>query len=321
MCRMWAWHMSMVMRETSMALFNVCHILQHTRRLFMYVSDVISRALCTPIYIMSHHRHNMILVNDVMQRMWRHMRYGTSANDVVWCHVCHLTSINQSINQSIKLLLRQYPQRSQAQWGDSQISVQHQNRGNSSVTSTGHGEWRYLWGKGQIKEMCLQIFLEGSNWNGWTDRQREVVPKRRDTRVKGSSTSIGFDPRDWQTIIVVWSQWTGRNRCGKDGMKINRLFFTQGFVGQQIDLKSILNLTGNQWRERSSGILRVNGGDPVTRRASWFCTRWSLVRSMSAIPYKSELQIARRPDTRAVASNLALSRSRWRRIRRRSRIW
>ena len=29
----------------------------------------------------------------------------------------------------------------------------------------------------------------------------------------------------------------GRNRCGKRGVKINSLFFMQGFVGQQIDLK------------------------------------------------------------------------------------
>ena len=69
------------------------------------------------------------------------------------------------------------------------------------------------------------------------DRQRQVVPKRRGTRVKSCCTSIGLDPRDWQTIIVVWSQWTGRSRCGKHGVKINRLFFTQGFLGQQIDLK------------------------------------------------------------------------------------
>ena len=77
-----------------------------------------------------------------------------------------------------------------------------------SVTSTGHGQWPYLWGGGwgQIKEICLQIFLEGSNWTGWMDRQRQVVPKRLGTRVKISSTSIGLDPRDWQTIIIVWSQ-------------------------------------------------------------------------------------------------------------------
>ena len=133
-------------------------------------------------------------------------------------------------------------------------------------------------GKGQVKEMCLQVFLKGSNWNGWTDRQREAVPKRCGTRVKSSCTSVGLDPRDWQIIIVVWSQWTGKNRCGMNGLEINRLFFTQAFAGQQIDLKkSILNLT-NQWRERSSGRLRVKGGDFVTMRASWFCTRWSLVR-------------------------------------------
>ena len=61
-------------------------------------------------------------------------------------------------------------------------------------------------GEGQIKEVCLQIFLEGSNCTGWTDRQREVVPKGWGTRVKSSSTSIGLDPWDWQTIIIVWTQ-------------------------------------------------------------------------------------------------------------------
>ena len=42
---------------------------------------------------------------------------------------------------------------------------------------------------------------------------------------------------DWQTIIIVWSQWTGWQWWGKHGVKINRLFFMQGFVGQQTDLK------------------------------------------------------------------------------------
>ena len=81
------------------------------------------------------------------------------------------------------------------------------------------------------------MFLKGSNWNGWMDRQREVVPKRQGTGVKISRTSIGLDPRDWQTVVIVWSQWMGRKQCNKHGMKINRLFFTQGFVGQQINLK------------------------------------------------------------------------------------
>ena len=92
-------------------------------------------------------------------------------------------------------------------------------------------------GKGQVKEVYLQIFFDGRNWNGWTDRQRQNVPKRRGTRVRSSCTSIDLDPRDWHTIIIVWSQWTGRNRCGQHGGKINRLFFTQGFVGQQIYLE------------------------------------------------------------------------------------
>ena len=69
------------------------------------------------------------------------------------------------------------------------------------------------------------------------NRQREVVPKRQGTRVKSSCTCVGLDPRDWQTIITVWSQWTGCKLCSKYSMEINRLFCMQGFVGQQIDLK------------------------------------------------------------------------------------
>ena len=133
-----------------------------------------------------------------------------------------LQSINQSINQtSIVPISPAKPgsvarQRNQCSTAESRKQFRNIKRP--------WGVWRYLWGKGQIKEMCLQIFLEGRNWTCWTDRQRQVVPKRRGTRVKSSSTSIGLDPRDWQTNIIVWSQWTGRNRCGKHGVKINRLF-------------------------------------------------------------------------------------------------
>ena len=65
--------------------------------------------------------------------------------------------------------------------------------------------------------MCLQIFLKGSNWTGWTERQRKVVPKRRGIRVKSSSTSIGLDPRDWQTIIIVWS--SGNSAAALNGLQ------------------------------------------------------------------------------------------------------
>ena len=109
--------------------------------------------------------------------------------------------------QSIKHLWCQYPRWSQAQRQDSQINVQQQIEETvpyhqQAITHAGFN-------RGKVKEMCLQMFLKGSNWNGLTDRQRELVPKRRGTRVKTSCTCVGLDPRDWQTIIVVWSQWTG----------------------------------------------------------------------------------------------------------------
>ena len=44
---------------------------------------------------------------------------------------------------------------------------------------------------------------------------------------------------------------------------------------------------GGEW---SSETLQVKGGDLVTMPASRFWTRWSLVESVSTIPYKSELQ-------------------------------
>ena len=83
------------------------------------------------------------------------------------------------------------------------------------------------------------------------------------------------------------------SRCGKHGVKINRLFFTQGFVGQQIDLKKY---SKPYWHTNEGNeaveVLRVNGGDFVTRRAEPVDSEhaWSLVRSISAIPYKIELQ-------------------------------
>ena len=35
-------------------------------------------------------------------------------------------------------------------------------------------------GKGQVKEMCLHKFLDGSNWNGWADRQWRAFPERQE---------------------------------------------------------------------------------------------------------------------------------------------
>ena len=94
-----------------------------------------------------------------------------------------------------------------------------------------------LRGKGQVKEMCLQMFLEGSNWNGWMDGQWQVVPKRRHTRVKSSCTCVVVDLRGWLSNSFAWSQWTGWEWLGKHGVKINGLFFLKGFVGQQTDVE------------------------------------------------------------------------------------
>ena len=159
--------------------------------------------------------------------------------------------------------------------------------------------------------------VQGSNWNGSMDRQWEVVPKRRGTRVKSSSISIGLDPRDWQTIIVVWSQWMGRSWCGKHGVKINRLFFTQGFVGQQIDLKQYYKphwspmrgtkqcKTASKWRrfchQAGQSVLKPcepSIGDTMQKWIAIIMTTW----------HKS-------------ICNFALSRSRWQQIHRRLRRW
>ena len=93
------------------------------------------------------------------------------------------------------------------------------------------GEIVSMGGKAKSKRCVFRYFLKvATELTERTDSGR-LFQKRQGTRVKSSSTSIGLDPRDWQTIIVVWSQWTGRNRCGKHGVKINELFFTWGFVG------------------------------------------------------------------------------------------
>ena len=97
------------------------------------------------------------------------------------------------------------------------------------VTSTGHQACWYLWGNGQVKEICLQTFLQGSNWNSWTDRQWEVVPKRRGTGVKSSCTCFGLDLRDRQTIIVVWSPVNGMEVMRQAWSEDKQAVFHAGF--------------------------------------------------------------------------------------------
>ena len=115
-----------------------------------------------------------------------------------------------------------------------------------------------LRGKGQVKETCLQMFLEGSNWNGWMDRQQQVVPVRRGTRVKSSHACVGLDPRDWQTNCFAWSQWMGWKWWGKHGVKINRLLFTKRFAGQQNWSWAVIQISP-----------ATNGGNKAVQHCEW----------------------------------------------------
>ena len=51
--------------------------------------------------------------------------------------------------------------------------------------------------------MYLEKFLEGSNWNGWMDRQQQVVPKRQRTRVKSSCTCVGLLEKK-KSLALEW---------------------------------------------------------------------------------------------------------------------
>ena len=91
-------------------------------------------------------------------------------------------------------------------------------------------------------------------------------------------------------LLFDLSEWDGSD-VARHGVKINRLYFTQGFVGQQTDperyfkpycqpMKDTKTVEHCDWMEV----------DFVTKQASQFWIRWRLVTSASVIPYKSELQ-------------------------------
>ena len=89
-------------------------------------------------------------------------------------------TMNKSINQS-NFHSTNIPGKARPHWRDSQVSVQQQNRGNSSVTSTVHRACRYLWGKGQVKEICLQKFL--------SKVLEKVVVNQLNSHINSSNTS------------------------------------------------------------------------------------------------------------------------------------
>ena len=125
------------------------------------------------------------------------------------CYPCIVTdwSFNQSINQSIAAISPTKPGSVAQQ--PNQCSVAKPMKHFHGINRL--SVVRVSRGKGQVKDMCLQMFLEGSNWNGWTDRLRQVVPEIWRKRVKSSCTCVGLDPRDWQTNSFAWFQWWGKH--------------------------------------------------------------------------------------------------------------
>ena len=77
--------------------------------------------------------------------------------------------------------------------------------------------------------LCLQVFLEGSNWTRWTDRQWEVVPKRRGTRVKSSSTSILSWPQGLTNYYHCLISVNGKESMQPARKQDKQLFFHAGF--------------------------------------------------------------------------------------------
>ena len=108
------------------------------------------------------------------------------------------------------------------------------------------------------------------NWTRFSSSNQSI--NQSGTRVKSSCICVGLDPRDWQTIIVVWYQWMGYKWCGKHGVRINRLFFKQGFVGQQLGLKQCSKSYWQPMKGTKQCKARLNGGNIVTRWAIRFWT-------------------------------------------------
>ena len=173
-----------------------------------------------------------------------------------------------------------------------------------------HQAYQSLWGKGQVKEMHLELFLEGSNWNIWTDTQREVVPKRWSTRVKNSCTCVGLDPRDWQSNTFVLSQWMGWEWCGEHGVQINKLVFMQGIVSQQTSEHSgdhrslwqafnkILHRCPKMYLPDHSSITAL-----ANTFSSFFINKISIIRSFFSSGSCSNVLTP--PNTREVLHNLS----------------
>ena len=79
------------------------------------------------------------------------------------------------------------------------------------------------------------------------DRQWEVFPKRRSTRVNCSCTCVGLGTLGTDRVILLFDL-SERNESdeGNHSVKITYSFFAKGFVGQLTDLTHCTKFTDNQ---------------------------------------------------------------------------
>ena len=118
-------------------------------------------------------------------------------------------------NRWIKYLECQYSCCSQAQWCDSQISVQQQNGWCKLRDIIGLLDVLVSMGK-RPNQRDVSLY---ASWKlrlkCWMDRQREVIPKTRGARVKCSRTCKTKTRKDYSSpklLVVRWSQrwhWLG----------------------------------------------------------------------------------------------------------------
>ena len=59
-------------------------------------------------------------------------------------------------------------------------------------------------GKAKSKRCIFRYFIKVATELAERKNSGRLFQRDESTRVKSSSTSIGLDPKDWQTIIIVW---------------------------------------------------------------------------------------------------------------------
>ena len=90
-------------------------------------------------------------------------------------------------------------------------------------------------GKAISKRCVFRCFLKvTTEMAEWTDSRRLL--QRDGAQEWKALAPVLVLTTGTDSITFLQSQWVGWEWCGKHGVEVNRLFFMQDFVGQQIDL-------------------------------------------------------------------------------------